>query len=256
MKRITPLLTLLTGTGMAAVLFAMSAQAAPSTADPKAAAPAATAEAAPEGNATPEGNAAPAAPAEQSVPAQPSEQRSKPGTPTTSPPEAPAPQAGKKATTNWTGRLDGGRATIAITATGGEAAAYLCDGKQLEIWLRGTATDGRLSLTGKKDGATLTGTFDGRKAAGEVVVGGKRWSFTATIDTSARPVLFRATAGQRRAGVDGGWIMLPDGGQIGVVTRDGTPVTAPPLDPAFGTTIIDGVTVRAEPVSAEPGAGE
>ncbi|TDB74042.1 hypothetical protein [Micromonospora sp. KC723] len=247
MKRITPLLTLLTGTGMAAVLFAMSAQAAPSTADPQPeAAPAATAEAAPE-----------ATPGEQSVPAQPSEQRGQQGTPTTSP---PSPRAGekveaKRVTTNWTGRLDAGRATIAITASGGEAAAYVCDGKKLEIWLRGTAADGRLSLTGKKD-ATLTGTIDGRTAAGEVVVGGKRWSFTATVDTSARPVLFRATAAQRRAGVDGGWIMLPDGGQIGVLTRDGTPVPAPPLDPAFGTTIIDGLTVRAEPVSTDPGAGE
>ncbi|TDC43902.1 hypothetical protein [Micromonospora sp. KC213] len=253
MKRITPLLTLLTGTGMAAVLFAMSAQAAPNAADPKpAAAPAATAEA------VPEAAAAPAAPAEQVSPARPSKQRGQSGTPNP-PPASAAPSADdrveeKKATTNWTGRLDGGRATIAITANGGEATAYLCDGRQLEIWLRGSATDGQLSLTGKKD-ARLTGTFDDRKAAGEVVVNGKRWSFAATVDTTGRPVLFRATAAQRRAGVDGGWIMLPDGGQIGVVTRDGRPVLAPPLDPAFGTTIVDGVTIRAEPVSTELGAG-
>ncbi|MBM0259749.1 hypothetical protein [Micromonospora sp. 4G55] len=241
MKRITPLLTLLTGAGTAAVLFAMSAQAAPRTVQPTAAAtPSASATAAPEAPPTP-----PADPTGQ-PPAQPSEQRSRPGAPTTAP-AAPV-------TANWTGWLDSG-ATIAITATKGRAVAYVCDGRRLEIWLRGTAAAGRLKLTGKK-GATLTGTIDDGEVTGELVVGDKRWRFTAKAGATPAPVLYRATARARGAGLDGGWIMLPDGSQIGVLTRDGSPAPAPPLDPAFGTTIVDGVTVTAEPVAADPETAE
>ncbi|MER6594572.1 hypothetical protein ABT214_22520 [Micromonospora purpureochromogenes] len=133
--------------------------------------------------------------------------------------------------------------------------AYVCDGRRLEIWLRGTAADGRLKLTGKK-GATLTATIGDGDATGELVVGDQRWRFTAKAGATPAPVLYRATAQTRRAGVDGGWIMLPDGSQIGVLTRDGSPAPAPPLDPAFGTTIVDGRTVAAEPVAADPGTAE
>jgi serine/threonine-protein kinase len=55
--------------------------------------------------------------------------------------------------------------------------------------------------------------------------------------------------------VDGGWILLPDGSQIGVVTWNGTPVSAPPLDPAFLTTIVNGVGIDAVPVLPGPRAG-
>ncbi|GAB3182415.1 hypothetical protein FHX75_111130 [Micromonospora palomenae] len=241
MKRITPLLTLLTGAGTAAVLFAMSAQAAPRTVQPTAAiTPSASATAPPDAPSTP-----PVDPTGQ-PPAQPSEQRGRPGAPTTAP-AAPV-------TANWTGRLDSG-ATIAITATKGTAVAYVCDGRRLEIWLRGTAADGRLKLTGKK-GATLTGTIGDGDVTGELVVGDKRWRFTAKAAATPAPVLYRATAQARRAGVDGGWIMLPDGSQIGVLTRDGSPAPAPPLDPAFGTTIVDGSTVAAEPVAGDPETAE
>ncbi|MGK5440557.1 hypothetical protein ACSNN7_01815 [Micromonospora sp. URMC 105] len=241
MKRITPLLTLLAGAGTAAVLFAMSAQAAPRTVQP-------TAGAAPSAGATAPPDASPAPPAEApgQPPAQPSEQRSRPGAPTSAPP-APV-------TANWTGRLDSG-ATIAITATDGTAVAYVCDGKRLEIWLRGTAADGRLRLSGKQD-ATLTGTVADGDVSGELVVGKRRWTFTAKASATPAPVLYRATAALRKTGVDGGWIMLPDGSQIGVLTRDGTPVPAPPLDPAFGTTIVDGLTVTAEPVAPAAGTAE
>ncbi|MEV0941043.1 hypothetical protein AB0I90_11795 [Micromonospora wenchangensis] len=249
MKRTTPLLTLLTGTGMAAVLFAMSAQAAPRTVDAGAAAPATS----PPGAAV-VSPAAPAAEPDADPAAEPEATPAAPGQPgpaETAPPTT-APPA-KQADSNWTGRLDGG-ATIAITVTDGKAVAYVCDGRKLEVWLNGTAADGRMKLTGKK-GEVLTGSFGDGVASGEMVVGQRRWKFTAKQTGKPDPVLYRATAQQRRAGVDGGWIMLPDGSQIGVVTRDGTPVPAPPLDPAFGTTILDGRTVTASPVVADPGSG-
>lgn len=233
MKRFTPLLTLLAGIGTAAVLFTMSAQAATSAGGPATGASGATAGGAVVGESSP--NPPTAAPE---------------ATPEAPPTREPA----RPADANWTGRLDNG-ATIAITATDGKAVAYVCDGRRLEIWLRGTAADGRLALTGK-DGATLTGTFGNGRASGELVVGDRRWSFTAKATAKAAPVLYRATAQARNAGVDGGWILLPDGTQIGVVTWNGEPAPAPPLDPAFGTTIVNGVTIAADPVAADLAGGE
>ncbi|MFI6159797.1 hypothetical protein ACIA59_07615 [Micromonospora haikouensis] len=241
MKRMTPLLTLVTGAGMAAVLFAMSAQAAPTAAPPKvdAAPPASAADAppAPSGSQPPElspGASAPpaAAPGATDVPAA--------GTPE------------QKVDASWTGRLNNG-ATIAITSRDGAAEAYVCDGKDMELWLRGTATDGKLTLDGKD--ATLTGTFDGSEATGKLTIGGDTTTFTAKATAGTAPVVYRATPQLRDAGVDGGWILRPDGTQIGVLTWNGRPIPAPPLDPAFGTTIVEGLTVTARPVIPAPEPG-
>ncbi|MBB5826309.1 hypothetical protein ACGFI4_25700 [Micromonospora carbonacea] len=241
MKRMTPLLTLVTGAGMAAVLFAMSAQAAPTAAPPKvdAAPPASAADAppAPSGSQPPElspGASAPpsAAPGATDVPAA--------GTPE------------QKVDASWTGRLNNG-ASIAITSRDGAAEAYVCDGKDMELWLRGTAADGKLALDGKN--AKLTGTFDGSEATGKLTIGGDTTTFTAKATAGTAPVVYRATPQLRDAGVDGGWILRPDGTQIGVLTWNGRPIPAPPLDPAFGTTIVEGLTVTARPVIPAPEPG-
>jgi hypothetical protein len=236
MKRMTPLLTLLTGSALAAVLFTMSAQAAPPVPQSQAggtAAPASPTDP-PSPGATPE--APPPADDAASPGAQPA---ATPPAPSESapPPAAPAPAVDG----TWTGRLDGG-ATIAVTVKGDRASAYVCDGRSLEIWLRGTVTGGALDLSGK-DGARLTGRIDGDRATGEVTGRGRTWAFTATATGGNAPALYRATAQVRDAGVDGGWILLPDGTQTGVVTWNGRPVSAPPLDPAFGTTIVNGTVV-------------
>ncbi|RKN47852.1 hypothetical protein [Micromonospora endolithica] len=249
MKRMTPMLTLLTGSALAAVLFTMSAQAAPPAPQFRAGAPAAPASPdAPSPGAEPDG---PAPTGEAADPgAQPGVQ---PGAtpPAPSEPAAPPPSGPPSVDGTWTGRLDGG-ATIALTVRGDRATAYVCDGRSLEIWVRGTVTGGVLDLSGA-DGATLTGRIAGDRATGEVTSGGRTWAFTATATGGDAPALYRATAQVRDAGIDGGWILLPDGTQTGVVTWNGRPVSAPPLDPAFGTTIVDGVRITAEPVV--PGAG-
>ena len=69
--------------------------------------------------------------------------------------------AAKKKVT-YAGKVTGGKATIAIAVKDGKAVAYLCDGKKTEAWLRGTAVDGELALSGP-DEATLSGSYtDGR----------------------------------------------------------------------------------------------
>ncbi|WP_434743481.1 hypothetical protein [Micromonospora sp. SH-82] len=263
MKRLTPMLTLLTGTGLAAVLFTMSAQAAPPAArsTPEAAAAGATASPpseVPEPSVQRPGETAPPEPdatptdAPTAVPtAAPT-----PQAPTTTPPTGTDVPIDNKVDVTWTGRLDNG-ATIAITVTNRNATAYVCDGRSLEIWLQGTAVDGEFSLTGKGS-SRLTGTFDSAtgRASGSVTAGGRTFTFTATSNGSTKPSVYRASQQVRDAGVDGGWILLADGTQIGVVTWNGRPVPAPPLDPAFFTTIVNGVSIDAVPVLPTPGNGE
>ncbi|GAB4059203.1 hypothetical protein [Catellatospora paridis] len=222
MKRNGPLLTLLAGLALAAVLITVNLTvtarggddpdpvgfgAAPATSAPAAAAP----------SASPSAEASPTA----------------------------APAA--KVNAIWAGTVNGGGATIAISVTDGVAVAYLCDGKKAEVWLQGTAADGKLSLTGK-NGATLVGTFGGGKATGTVTASGRKWTFT--VKAVAKPSgLYRATATVRNAKVVGGWIVLPDGSQVGVVTVDDVPRPAPAIDPATGAVTVDGAALTAEPVT-------
>ncbi|MEV0454088.1 hypothetical protein [Catellatospora methionotrophica] len=223
MKRNGPLLTLLAGLALAAVLITVNLIVTARGGD----------EPDPAGFGAAPATTAPAA----SVP------------PSAAPSAEPSPEVAPAAKVNavWAGTVDGGGASIAISVTDGVAVAYLCDGKKAEVWLQGTAADGKLSLTGKK-GATLTGTFGGGKATGTVTANGRKWTFT--VKAVAKPSgLYRATATVRDAKVVGGWIVLPDGSQVGVVSVDDVPQPAPAIDPATGAVTVDGAPLTAVPVT-------
>ncbi|MEU6024303.1 hypothetical protein [Micromonospora sp. NPDC047134] len=256
MKRLTPLLTLLSGAVTAAVLFTMSAQASPPSTQP-------SADSAPSAVALPpqdEVDVDDEAPVEEE---QPDPDSSRPANiqPPDGPEESPEDTEAPSVEQNWIGQLENG-ATIAITVKGGKAEAYVCDGRSMELWLSGTVRDGKIELTGKD--AKLTGIIRGDSASGEMIVGVRRWKFTARPDDKkadeeadepvvksgegTAPAIYRVTEEGRKAGIDGGWIMLPDGTQIGIVTWNGKPIPAPPLDPAFFSTVVNDVTIVAEPV--------
>lgn len=200
----TPLLTLLGGVTLGAVVLALSVRATGGNDEPPvpAAAPTATAT---------------AAVAEASAAPSPS--------PTQTPINA-----------TWAGRLTAG--TLAISVQDGVAVAYLCDGAAIEAWLQGTAAGGRLDLAGRA-GETLSGTFGEGRASGQIKIDDQVLPFTVTAVT-APSGLYRAAATVRGAQVDGGWIVLADGTQVGLVTVDGIAQPAPPLDTATGRVTVDG----------------
>jgi len=200
----SPVLTLLIGAALAALLLTLSSQAA-----------------------TPARWAGADAPATSPSPA---------GSPAGSPAvvEPPATYAG--ATT-------GGAATLAIAVKDGQAVAYLCDGRRVESWLRGTATGGVLSLTGSHAGS-LTGRYGGGRASGTVSAGGRQWTFQ-IAEVLPPSGLYRAAAPVRGASVVGGWIVLPDGTQVGLVDTGDVAQPAPPLDPGTGTASLDGTVLPA-----------
>ena len=163
--------------------------------------------------------------------------------PTTPPPTTP-PAAPVKVT--YAGEVEGGDASLAIAINNGTAIAYLCDGKRTEAWLQGTAADGKLNLTGKN--GSLQGTFGNGEAIGTVTAAGRTWGFG--LKTVKAPSgLYRATANVRNATVVGGWIVLANGRQVGVLNVAGEPEPAPALNippgSSAGTANVDGTQITA-----------
>jgi hypothetical protein len=169
----------------------------------------------------------------------------------TPPAEVSKPPEQTRAT--YAGRVNGAAATVAIAVRDGTAIAYVCDGRQAEAWLRGVASAGRLALTGP-DGAALAGSYGSGRAAGSVVATGKQWTFD--VPAVAPPSgLYRAAATVANAQVVGGWIVLPDGTQVGVLDTDGTSGPAPRIDPATGGTAVNGTPITATPINGTTGSG-
>ncbi|MFI6939683.1 hypothetical protein ACIBI4_10445 [Streptomyces sp. NPDC050418] len=218
MKRSGPLFTLLAGLALALVLLAVNAMTGTVTA------PAG-------GKVTPTPSASPS----------PSPSKSAPPT-SAAPSESPsrAPDA------DYAGRTDDDSSAIAVTVRDGKAIAYFCDGRDRESWLKGPVDgDGSMALTGK-GGARLDAAVRGDKLTGEAIVDKKTYAFTA--DRAKKPSgLYRATQTVRGARLDGGWIVLPGGEQVGILTRDGVREPAPEIDPDSGS--VTGEDLTARPVT-------
>ncbi|GAA4936480.1 protein kinase domain-containing protein [Actinoplanes utahensis] len=152
------------------------------------------------------------------------------------------------------GKVDDEAGTLAISIRDGAAIAYICDGDRLEAWLKGTAKNGLLSLTGK-NGTKITGLFDATRAAGDITVGGKAHRFE--IGVVSKPSgLYRLAGRVGNARVNGSWIVLPDGRQVGVLLKDEQPAAAPVLDVTNRTTTVDGaVLTGATTIDVDTGEG-
>ncbi|MFD4605852.1 hypothetical protein ACFWPQ_48570 [Streptomyces sp. NPDC058464] len=169
-------------------------------------------------------------------------------TATVSPSPPPSPRPAKIADASYAGRTDDDSSSVAVSVRDGRAIAYFCDGHSKESWLKGPVEpDGSMRLTGSH-GAVLNGTLqDNRRIRGTVDLDGGHYAFTAQRAVKGSG-LYRATATVRGAKVDGGWIVLADGRQVGIVDRDGKPSAAPRIDPETGAVTVDGQQLTASPV--------
>ncbi|WP_338694994.1 hypothetical protein V2W30_08605 [Streptomyces sp. Q6] len=149
--------------------------------------------------------------------------------------------------TSYAGRTDDDTSAVSVSVNGDKAIAYFCDGRTKESWLKGNVEDdGSMKLSGKH-GAKLEGRLANDRIRGTVEIDRHPYGFTAK--KAVKPSgLYRATTEVRGAKVDGGWIVLPDGRQVGIVRRDDEPSAAPPIDPETGTVTVDGEQLTARPV--------
>ncbi|MBT2508304.1 hypothetical protein J7I98_20910 [Streptomyces sp. ISL-98] len=182
---------------------------------------------------------------------QPAATPSPTGTPDATPSPKPKPEPESKPSpppnADYAGRTDDDTAAVSVSVRDGKAVAYFCDGRDQESWLRGSVEDdGTMRLTGK-GGSELDGTLRAGKIDGTVDIRKRKWTFTAR--KAVKPSgLYRATAEVRGADIDGGWIVLQNGRQVGILNRDGKPAAAPEIDPATGAVTVDGTGLTALPV--------
>lgn len=111
-----------------------------------------------------------------------------------SPPERPAPvQFPAKAAYSGVIEARTGKITVDITVNGDEAVAYVCDNNSLEMWLRGSATDGALTLadaggTARLEGRLRRDTGSGPAVGATLWIGERKWDFTAPAVSDKAPV--------------------------------------------------------------------
>ena len=228
MKIKTPYLTLLTGAALGVVLLVASMLATPKApAAPVAAAtPASAASAAQPSSAAP----TPTATAVANVPAK----------------------------ANYAGEVKGGGASVAISIHHGQAIAYVCNGSVIEPWLKGTAANGHLTMTGKGH-ARLSATYRTNRAVGHVIAHGVRYTFSAPA-VHKPSGLYQAIAVVRGAKIKAGWIVLPDGTQVGSLEPEADAAApsakpAPALDVTTGTAQDGDTVLVATPISGVTGSG-
>jgi hypothetical protein len=165
---------------------------------------------------------------------------------------------------DYVGTVNGGGAAVAISVHGTKAVAYICNGHAIAAWLRGSAANGKLTLTGK-NGSHLNLDYRKANATGSIAADGSQYTFSAPVvhrvpSLHRQPGLYEATAMVDGVMIKAGWIVLQNGSQIGSVEYDpgsGIPPTAqaPVLDLATGTAQYDGVTLVASLISGTTGSG-
>ncbi|WP_371402592.1 hypothetical protein OHA10_32475 [Kribbella sp. NBC_00662] len=191
------------------------------------------------GNPTTASNPAPTATPQGTV--IPSESPTTPPPTVPQTPTKPASTAPAKPPAVYAGRTNEREASLAIATKGERAAAYVCDGRSLEAWLVGTYRNGQLVLR-SKSGERLTAAITNNTATGTFTLSGRTLRFA--IGKAGPPAgLYRA----RNSTSTIGWIVLPDGKQVGV-DNDGTPAPAPPLDTTTRAASVNGVPVTARAI--------
>jgi hypothetical protein len=145
----------------------------------------------------------------------------------------------------YAGRAEDSQGAIAVAVLGGQAAAYFCDGRNVEAWFRGTTEGGNISLQ-SKSGATLSAELDGHEIKGTVQIENETVQFE--INEAKQPAgLYRARGSKTTIG----WIILPDGSQVGVQTTGSNSSAAPQLDPENPQVTVDGESLDAAPVNGD-----
>jgi len=240
MRRNTPLITLLTGAALGVVLLVASMLADPSGKPASYSAAAAASTSPP---------ATPAAPA-----------TSAPAAPSSPAPAAPSPTAVTTAPVKATyaGRVGGGGGSVAVSIHGSQAIAYVCNGSTVEAWFKGTAANGVLIMTGKNH-SHFSAIYDFGKVTGDVLAHGTDYSFSVPVVTKPSG-LYRATAVVRGATIKAGWIVLPDGTEVGSLESNAdsaapSATAAPPLDVTAGTAQDGSTVLHVVSISGVTGSG-
>jgi hypothetical protein len=167
-------------------------------------------------------------------------------TPAPAPPApSPPPRPAFPAKADYVGKIPtaNGTITVEITVHGDKAVAYACDGNTIESWLRGSASNGVVSLASKDKTSRLEGRLEGNAVVGTLWIGEKKWDFKADPAQPPAGLYVYDEAGARSS-----WIVDANGGVTGVQRQpDGSTRPAPGLS-LDRTSVINGRPVVASRV--------
>lgn len=139
-----------------------------------------------------------------------------------------------------------GRVAVAVAVSGNRAAAYLCDGRRIEAWLTGRIDGDELRLRGKR-GARLDGRLTAAGLVGDFMVRGRTYAYQ--IESADKPAgLYRGASDDGAIVI--GWIVLPDGSEVGLQTDASGTRPAPEFSPD-GPLRVDEHIVTSEEVSGD-----
>jgi hypothetical protein len=196
-------------------------------------------------------SAAPSPSAAATSPADPTSAPPSSAPPSPTPPPTPVPSASETQVEKfpnkvvYAGRTDDDSAAIAVAILGDQAAAYLCDGKDVEAWFRGKVVGDEISLTSRR-GAALEAKLIHGGLEGKIELANEELPFT--IPQAEPPAgVYRARGSKTTIG----WIILPDGSQEGIQTTGEESVPAPKLDPNNPEVTVDGERLQGEPVTGD-----
>jgi hypothetical protein len=164
------------------------------------------------------------------------------------PPAPPAPTFPAQAM--YAGDATGSDLAIAVAVKGKQASAYLCDGAAVEDWLKGTADAGKMDLSSKNGESAITASLKGKRLAGTVTFQGHKLPFSIAIAPPPAG-LYRGENGKTTVG----WIVLPNGKQVGMVNTNGMEKPAPELDVDEGAAMVDGMQIMAKKVEGDTSWG-
>jgi hypothetical protein len=261
MRPTTPVITLLSGTALGVAVLVASLLQTPS------AAPVNYAATSPASSGAPVTLPRPASSAVVSLTPSPSLSSAATSTPTASasptvsfiPTTAPAVSGTVPDDADYGAQVGGGEgAAVAVSVHKKKAVAYICDGHHVGHWFSGTVKGGKLDLAGQH-GAHITLNYRSGMAAGYVAAEGHHYTFSAPT-LHGHSGLYESIAMVHGVKVKFGWIVLPDGYQVGsaILNPDSANpqvTVAPPLDPATGTAQDDGVVLVATLISGVTGSG-
>jgi len=151
--------------------------------------------------------------------------------------------------TRFVGKVEGTDAFIGVKNRAGVVTAYLCDSKELAVWMTGTASGD--TFTAASGPVSLTGTLGSgaKQLTGSVTLAdGSKHAFTADLATGSAG-LYEARGPDGDGIVRAGWVRLASGEQRGAA-KTGTIVRPT-------TQVSDALTValggRPMPVIPPPG---
>lgn len=160
----------------------------------------------------------------------------------------------------FAGKAQKGNASVAVAVHGDKVIAYICNGPTVASWFQGTASAGKVDLTGKNN-AHVSLTLDSSgTVSGDVTVHDTDFKVSKLPMVHNPAGLYVATTMVRGNTVKAGWIVMSDGTQIGSILLNPasdapTVIAAPLLDVASGTATYDGVVLHATQISGTSGSG-